>query len=65
MSELSERVKLSLLVHGNGVVENFKNNSLYFYDLYQKSTPEFHNISVSNIEPGAFIFFTMLMIPIG
>lgn len=57
MSELSERVKLSLLVHGNGVVENFKNNSLYFYDLYQKSTPDFQNISVSNIEPGAFYFF--------
>lgn len=56
MSELSERVKLSILVNGDGVVENFKNNSLYFYDLYQKSTPEFTNISVNNIEPGAFYF---------
>lgn len=57
MSELSERVKLSLLVNGNGVVENFKNNSLYFYELYGKSTDEFTNISVSNIYPGGFYFF--------
>lgn len=57
MSELSERVKLSLLVNGNGIVENFKNNSLYFYELYGKSTDEFTNISVSNIYPGGFYFF--------
>lgn len=60
MSELSERVKLSLLVYGNGVVENFKNNSLYFYELYGKSTPEFTNISISNIFPGGFYFFHYL-----
>ena len=40
MGELSERVKLSLLVNGNGIPDNFKNNSLYFYDKYQKTSPD-------------------------
>jgi len=60
MGELSERVKLSLLVYGNGLVENFKNNSLYFYNLYQKSIPEFKNVSVSEITPGGFYFLHYL-----
>jgi len=60
MSELSDRVKLSLLVHGNGIVDNFKNNSLYFYDLYQKSTDNFKAISVNDIFPGGFYFFHYL-----
>jgi hypothetical protein len=53
---LSERVKLSLLVNGNGIVENFKNNSLYFYELYGKSTDDFTNISVADMYPGGFYF---------
>lgn len=60
MGALSEQVKLSLLVNGNGLVENFKNNSLYFYDLYQSSTPEFKTTSISDIQPGGFYFFHYL-----
>ena len=29
MAELLERVKLNLLVNGNGIVENFKNNDAH------------------------------------
>jgi hypothetical protein len=56
MGELSERVKLNLLVHGSDVPDNFKNNSLYFYEKYQKSTPEVLNVKVGDIYPGGFYF---------
>lgn len=57
MGELAERVKLALLVHGNGVPDNFKKNSLWFYDQYQKSTPEIQNVRIQNVVPGGFYFF--------
>lgn len=57
MGELTERIKLSLLVNGNGVVENFRNNSLYFYDKYQKSDEFVKNIKIEDIFPGGFYFF--------
>lgn len=57
MGILAEKVKLSLLVYGNGVPDNFKKNSLYFYEMYQKSTPEVKNIKRENIIPGGFYFF--------
>jgi hypothetical protein len=44
MGALLEMVKLALLVNGNGVPDNFKNNSLWFYDKYQKSTDDFLNV---------------------
>jgi hypothetical protein len=56
MGELRERVKLSLLVYGNGIPDNFKNNSLFFYEKYQKSTPEVKSIAVTDITPGGFYF---------
>lgn len=57
MGALVERVKLSLLVHGNGVPDNFKNNSIWFYEQYSKSTPEVLNIKITDVIPGAFYFF--------
>ena len=57
MSELLERVKLSLLVNGNGIVENFKNNSLYFYNKYSKSDEEVRSISIGDIQKGGFYHF--------
>jgi hypothetical protein len=60
MAELLERVKLNLLVNGNGVVENFKNNSLFFYEKYNQSSPDVEAISVTNISPGGFYFFHYL-----
>jgi len=60
MGELLERVKLNLLVNGNGIVENFKNNSIFFYDKYQKSDKYVLSINISNIYPGGFYFFTYL-----
>jgi hypothetical protein len=57
MGELVERVKLNLLVYGDGLVENFRNNSLYFYDKYQKSDNEVKNVKVSDVYPGGFYFF--------
>jgi hypothetical protein len=60
MGELTERVKLSLLVNGDGIVDNFKNNSLYFFEKYQKSDDLVKNIKVEDIFPGGFYFFHYL-----
>lgn len=57
MGELSERTRLSLLVHGNGIPDNFKNNSVFFYEKYQKSDDMVTNIPVTKIFPGGFYFF--------
>ena len=60
MGELAERVKINLLVNGNGIPDNFKNNSLYFYNKYQSSTPEVLSVSVTDIQPGGFYFLHYL-----
>lgn len=57
MGELKQRLKISLLQNGNGIFENYVNNSLYFYNLYKKSTDEFKNINIDKIVPGGFYFF--------
>jgi hypothetical protein len=57
MGELLERVKLSNLVNGDGIADAYKNNSLYFYDKYQKSDLEVQSIPLSKIEAGRFNFF--------
>lgn len=60
MGELIDRTKIRLLVDGNGLVENFKNNSLDFYNRYQKSTNEVKSIDISSIIPGMFYHFHYL-----
>lgn len=57
MAELLERVKLNLLVNGNGVVDNFKKNSIYLVEKYAKSDESVKNVGVKNIFPGGFYFF--------
>lgn len=57
MGHLSELVKLSVKVHGGNLVDSFKENSLYFYELYQKSNNDFKSIAIKDIYPGAFYFF--------
>jgi hypothetical protein len=56
MAELLERVKLSNLVYGDGIVENYKNNSIYFYNKYSKSDDEVRSIQVGDIQIGRFYF---------
>jgi hypothetical protein len=56
MGELLERVDLSKLVYGNGLVENFKNNSLFFYDKYRGSEELIRNVRVGDIRMGRFYF---------
>jgi hypothetical protein len=56
MGALEERVKLNLLVYGNGIVENFKNNSLFFADKYSKSDDDVTAIDITNIQQGGFYF---------
>lgn len=56
MAELMEKIKLSLLVNGDGVVDNFRNNSLFFYEKYQKSDELVKNIPITDIQPGGFYF---------
>lgn len=56
MGELLEKVKLSNLVYGNGIIENFKNNSLFFYESYSKSDKNILNIPRGKIQVGGFYF---------
>ena len=56
MGELLERVKLSNLSNGRGIVDTFKNNSLFFYDKYSKSDKEVTSIPVGKIQLGRFYF---------
>jgi len=37
MGELIERSKLGMLVYGNGIEDNFRNNSMFMADKYSKS----------------------------
>jgi hypothetical protein len=54
MSELLERVKLNNLVYGNGIAENYKNNSLYFYNKFSKSDNEVRSMNVGQMQLGGF-----------
>jgi len=56
MGLLSEKIKLALLVNGNDLVDNFKNNSLFFYDKYSKSDEHVKNINIGDLYPGNFYF---------
>jgi hypothetical protein len=60
MGELIERVKLGLLVYGNGIEDNFRNNSMFMADKYSKSDEMVKAVDVSSIESGAFYFFHYL-----
>lgn len=54
---LSELVKVNVMTYGNDVVHTFKNNSLYFLELYNKSIDDFKTVSTKDIFPGGFYFF--------
>ena len=56
MGLLDDRVKLSLLVNGNGLPDNYKNNSLYLMEKITKSDKEYTAINVSDIDTGNFYF---------
>lgn len=56
MSELLDRVRLNNLVNGNGMADNFKNNSLFFYDKYSKSDDQVTSIQVGDMTMGSFYF---------
>ncbi len=60
MGHLTELVKLNLLVYGKDLAENFKNNSLFFYNKYQKSDEQVESVSSANIMSGGFYFFHYL-----
>jgi hypothetical protein len=57
MGALLDRVKLSLLEYGRGVADNFKNNSLYFYNKYSKSDSNVQSVRVQDLQMGRFYFF--------
>jgi hypothetical protein len=56
MGELLERVKLNLLVYGNGIEENFRTNSAFFADKYSKSDKMVTALSTADLQPGGFYF---------
>jgi len=60
MGELVDRIGLRILVDGDGLADNFKNNSLYFYDKYQKSDKDVRAVGVNDILPGNFYHFHYL-----
>ena len=60
MGELLERIKLSNLVYGDGIVENFKANSLFFQGAYSKSDKNVMSIPRGSIQIGGFYFLHYL-----
>jgi hypothetical protein len=60
MGELLERVKLSKLVYGNGEAENYKNNSLFFFNSYSQSSKFITAVARGQINLGGFYFFHYL-----
>ena len=56
MGILLETISLNSLVFGNGLAENYKNNSLFFYNKLQRSDEDVQSIPISNIQPGGFYF---------
>ncbi len=60
MGALVDRVGLRMLVDGDGLADNFKNNSLYFYNKYQQSDANVRAIDIKNIYPGGFYHFHYL-----
>ena len=54
MAELLERVKLNLLAYGDGIADNYKNNSLYFYEKYQQSDDLVRSVPVGKMQLGGF-----------
>lgn len=57
MGFLLDKVGESLKKYGNGIADNFKNNSLYFYNKYQKSDEMVQSTRISDIQMGRFYFF--------
>ena len=59
-SPLVERIRLSLLVYGNGVEENFRKNSLFFSEKYSKSDEMVTTKSTADLSTGGFYFLHYL-----
>ena len=57
MGILLDRIDDSLKKYGNGIVDNFKNNSLYYFNKYQKSDERVKSIPLYDIQMGRFHFF--------
>lgn len=57
MGILLEKVNETLKQGGGGIADNFKKNSLYFYNKYQKSDDEVQSTRVQDIQLGRFYFF--------
>lgn len=54
MGVLSEKVKLSRLVHGKDIIDFYKNNTNFMYQKYQTSDSDCVAIDKSDIQKGGF-----------
>ena len=54
MGELLERSKLGRLVYGAGDFENYKNNSLFFYESFSQSTELVEAVDSASMQIGGF-----------
>jgi len=59
-SPLIERVRLSLLVYGNGIEENFRKNSFFLSEKYSKSDDMVTAKRTADIQTGGFYFLHYL-----
>lgn len=60
MGALIDRIGLHMLVRGDGLEKNFKNNSEFFVQKYRKSDNDVQEISVRKIYIGGFYHFHYL-----
>lgn len=56
MGYFNEKYKLSLLLNGNGVLDNYVNNTNYFYSQYQKTSKDILSIKMEQMFIGYFYF---------
>lgn len=57
MGVLLEKIGLKTATYGGGLVDKFKDNSLYIYDKLKKSDNDLRNIKFGDISIGGFYFF--------
>lgn len=60
MGGLVDRIGLRMLVDGDGLADNFKQNSLYFYNKFTKSDKDLPAVSPKDIKVGMFYHFHYL-----
>lgn len=56
MSKFIDNYNTSLTLHGDGLVDNYRNNTMFFYNQYMKSSNDILSIKMEQMHIGYFYF---------